>query len=576
MTFGDGKQQKKRKKSIVGYKQKHTDRNTKKVKSQKDDKRYKVASGDGVTDATGASSAVSTASAVSTPRHRVNRFAGGNGGMPFDMGSSPDPDAKVLTDLALRMCIARWFVDVLGMPPESDWGRCSDGHGLGTIGQILKDQQIPTGSRETVRKVLEDVTFCHANGATYAGERRSGSGGTNVKIADGSPELQIIADAMEGGWGLRNTRRLVNNWRQEQVPSRPKIGRSAVHSAVLRLTPDTTAIGHMKQGSFSKDATWSKARFGWVTQLLICFSVLSLTFTGLQELGFVAAALTVPAAAADMVIPAAFDAAQLTQFDLYHVAFWDETHRKVRVGNFSLSGVQYRFLRDESGKLDPKGKLCPQGHELKMKYAGEVRLCLGVAVRQDPVTKTKTGVRLPAFDYTSKTVLTIKDFQVQRDKEIARVKSKDGGKWSGSKRPKKTAADFVLYEDDHVGKLDGISETGGPAKKMQADDGITTVKGLVIAALTNSRYKKHAEAAKKANGGYGPKPGAYVRSGNVHSAEENPYASLHGTEVMPSGKLKWQEAIDKVAGMSKFVCVTDLVKHIHDGQCCCCLVCSIY
>ena len=93
----------------------------------------------------------------------------------------------------------------------------------------------------------------------------------------------------------------------------------------------------------------------------------------------------------------------------------------------------------------------------------------------------------------------------------------------------------------------------------------------------HSRYKKHAEAAKKANGGYGPKPGAYVRSvnGNVHSSEVNPYASLYGTGVMRSGKLKWQEEIDKVAGMSKFVCVTDLVKHIHDGKFCC-LVCSIY
>jgi hypothetical protein len=53
----------------------------------------------------------------------------------------------------------------------------------------------------------------------------------------------------------------------------------------------------------------------------------------------------------------------------------------VQAGKVAANGLDYqvRFKRDDNGKVDPENGLCiaKEGTQLKMKYAEEVRLCLG-------------------------------------------------------------------------------------------------------------------------------------------------------------------------------------------------------
>ena len=79
-------------------------------------------------------------------------------------------------------------------------------------------------------------------------------------------EMQIVADNIEAGLGLTQTTRLVNEHRREC--GLEDVGRSAVHSASLRLEPEVTPILDSKQGSYDEESGWAIARMLFVLQLL--------------------------------------------------------------------------------------------------------------------------------------------------------------------------------------------------------------------------------------------------------------------------------------------------------------------
>ena len=121
--------------------------------------------------------------------------------------------ADVLDDETRRAGVASAFIMMLDGPPESEW------HGAdGTISTIIRELHLPLGSRGMVEKVLQEVMLCHRNGDVYSPLRKPGAGGQNKLILLGTMEAQIVADGIEGGLGLTQTTRQVNDHRKQCDP----------------------------------------------------------------------------------------------------------------------------------------------------------------------------------------------------------------------------------------------------------------------------------------------------------------------------------------------------------------------
>jgi hypothetical protein len=224
----------------------------------------------------------------------------------------------------------------------------------------------------------------------------------------------------------------------------PTVGLTTVWMAYLRLKPVITPIKKRKQGSNDPASPWAKARLEYVTQILVRFGGLLTT----EEI----AGLAGPGG----LIPDKFNVEKLTKVSINQIAFWDETHKKVRVGQVGANGMKYqvRFRRDEGGKVNADNGSCiaEEGTQLKMKYAKEVRLCLGVAkIKLD--NGTEEGKRLPLFDYSGKVILTIKDYEKKITEELHRVRNLqgNGGGWIDCHREK-----GLFWESEVLSTVKGI------------------------------------------------------------------------------------------------------------------------
>jgi len=110
-----------------------------------------------------------------------------------------------------RESIAYVFTHILRSPAESEW----KGHD-GTISYIQNLLQIPSGSRNTIQKVLHNVVYCSVADVPYDSsiDGRINLGNSSA-IKDGSIELQILADALEAGKSMDEATLLVNEHRFE-------------------------------------------------------------------------------------------------------------------------------------------------------------------------------------------------------------------------------------------------------------------------------------------------------------------------------------------------------------------------
>jgi hypothetical protein len=312
----------------------------------------------------------------------------------------------------LRNAIFFVYVDVLDAPEATAWKGPN-----GTIRKIMVFLELREGQRGTVGRVLRMAYKRAIIGEIYVGERAEKREFTNYMLSHSSEEMQIIADAMESGYGLRLTRELLNEHRRQN--DLEVVGLTTVWMAYLRLKPIVTPIKKRKQGSNDPNSPWAKARLEYVSQILGRFGAMP----SIDDLK-----------APDGTIPGKYNAGKLTKVSINQVAFWDETHKKVRVGQVSANGVNYqvRFRRDENGKLDVNNgtSIAKEGSQLKMKYAEEVRLCLGV-VKVKLEDGTMVGKRLPLFDYSGKVILSIKDYAKCMTEEIDRIRNLQGigGGW---------------------------------------------------------------------------------------------------------------------------------------------------
>jgi len=152
-----------------------------------------------------------------------------------------DDFGAVISDDMRRTSIATTFVEIFDAPPECEWAGRD-----GTVSAIMRHLKMKPGSRDVVLRVLRDVIECHKAGVRYDPARKFGSGGHNKLIKMGSVEEQLVADLMESGLSLTQTMYLVNLHRRGRGLG--EVGRSAVHSASLRLCPVRTAMPKRKQG----------------------------------------------------------------------------------------------------------------------------------------------------------------------------------------------------------------------------------------------------------------------------------------------------------------------------------------
>ena len=231
------------------------------------------------------------------------------------------------------------------------------------------------------------------------------------------------------------------------------------------------------------------------------------------------------------LIPDKFKIDKLSKVSLHQIAFWDKMHKKVRKGQVAANGTNYqvRFKRDETGKVNATGGeyIANKGTQLNMKYAEEVRLCLGVA-KCKLEDGTVVGKRLPLFDYSGKVILTIKDYNKKVMEELARVRGLKGkGGWVTLNR-----IDGQMWDTEELSLVKGI----GPKLEAKfAEKGIDTIgdlrcgsaerisliaeKGLSIRVM--NKFKILVANALVGE----PPPSAILLDHQINPLETNPYKS---------------------------------------------------
>ena len=96
-------------------------------------------------------------------------------------------------------------------------------------------------------------------------------------------------------------------------------------------------------------------------------------------------------------IPASLDSTKMSKLKLEQIGFFDETHRKVRIGH--MKDYTYRLKRDNNRILSNDGTYGEEKEVLNTKYTDEIRLCAGVAKVELPGGKTE-GRRAKPFNYS--------------------------------------------------------------------------------------------------------------------------------------------------------------------------------
>jgi hypothetical protein len=192
-----------------------------------------------------------------------------------------------------------------------------DGKG-GVVAEIVKHLGIPKGSGSLVTNVLLDVEYALTMGEPYDGNVDRSGVGRPALVPKDSYELQIIADAIEGGQRMSGATILVNEHRKED--GKEPLGCSAVYNASLSLRPKVVTIKSMSQGEGRDEGSnYRKARYNYIRHLLVRFGI----------------DLVHPEDAPDPLLDW-LNSDKLTEgkhlLVISQIAWWDETHQKCKIG----------------------------------------------------------------------------------------------------------------------------------------------------------------------------------------------------------------------------------------------------
>eukprot|EP01047_Picozoa_sp_COSAG01_P008429 COSAG01_NODE_333_length_18717_cov_40.372072_1_plen_578_part_00 len=393
----------------------------------------------------------------------------------------------LLSEAAKRKAWAHYFVDTLGFPGNEDgvWDKKGDG----TVSQICKMFQVPKGSRASVRSVLEDVTACASDEIEYTGARgQVARARANISIE--SFEAQLIADYMEDDYSLHQTKEEINFYREwhdedgnELSVSTPRsVGLKSIWSCYEAMKPVESAVLDATQGNDDITSPWAKARFCWITFVLVSFGVLTykeLRFIPWEnycddykrELAARKAMLNTSSWREGLVLPPLppwADPAVVTQVKLNQLAWADGVHKKpITAGqghDAYGSKREIRFYRNDDGWVvdpsDPQAKIRDRKAQMKCKYTKESRfLCIGM-IREN-MDGTEEPQRLPTFVYSCCWLNSIRDFMGEiggtggkRATQIQYVKEHGAAtNWVTNRRP-----DGVIYSGDPITVLPRVTD----------------------------------------------------------------------------------------------------------------------
>jgi len=448
----------------------------------------------------------------------------------------------------------------------------------GAIAAIIRTLQMPTGSYNTVKKVLEDGWKCLQHGEKYVGAHRATGRESNHKaiIRPGSTDEQLIADLIEDGVSLEDCTERVNIHRKLVNPNKIHVGISAVRTVVERLNPDRSAVSACSQGSTDPNSPWARARYLQFQQHRLRLGRQRFSQLPVNEMLTPCFCNLGPHKYKVCPRPPHHRITHHTPTTTHHFwsithpnpnpytqteqsTFWDETHPKCQVAGIAKGKPQVRFPRGLNGRLDVDGTLNPKRFWLQHKYQNEVRIMPGCGMKRQ-ADGTLVGHRLPTFNYTGCWVHSIGIYQdVHVRAQIGRIKTGGARGWTEGARP---ATGGPLYKQDTITRMPGISAK--TQEKLNAV-GINVVEDfcrsasdepmqravLAIPRLGKKRLKKWQRLAAAAE------DGEYTSVFVDHRRAENPYLSRYGDD-------DWETAIARDLRVHHVICITEIVRHMHD------------
>ena len=455
---------------------------------------------------------------------------------------------KPAANLIARRMGIYYYYTFFGSPPESE-----DGGKNGLVVRIRDRLGLPkTSSLRQIKKTVDVIRMYEAQKKQYKGEHAPRKEWVNLLIPIKSYQSQLIAELISGDFGFSMTTHFLNQYREEndEIP----VGRSTVYKACKRLQPSVNKILKRQQGSLDLDSDWCMASHRWATQLLIMFDHLK---PGELPSKFLV----------NGKIPACFDKDLIRRIVIECIHWWDETHKKQRVGKLrSGTKLEWRFKLDANGTLDlENGTVPPRSTELKMKYTKEARFATGMCMEIDDQgaivhddQRRPLGKTLPIFEYSEQKIVSHFDYLSLFEQEIQAGKHKaDRMHWVNNPRVKGES-----YKDDCVTTLPHIGKAG---KKwlLQCRTPVKTVAQyfdfFYMKQKNRKRFVKDINGMSSERQLVAEARAQTAKEGSPkivdHRKAKNPYWSLYGKDG-------WKAAILNSTRMKAAVDIRVLVTHM--------------
>jgi len=320
---------------------------------------------------------------------------------------------------ARRNAVHYFYAVVLGSPPPVDENGADLWGGVGGVNAEIRAQLwIPEGSSAIVTSVLKDCWEAHQTGEKYDADGRLRMRGRKASIQEMSDEAYIIYRAKRIGMSLGDCTVLVSefmrsNGRADGV-SYGAVQRFIAGSSVAELKKRCTK----KSGKDDLASAWCVARLAQVVQWRAQFALGEKVPIGGPYTG------------------------DFPPLYPYAIAWWDEHHRKIRLGHASKWECRLRFDKDGNLAREEDGGELEEAHDTTTtKFPGEARGVFGCVLRRGADGELEGSPCAP-YCYSGKLVLSPEAFQKKMDAELRRVegmswpwtaKKTKGGQWLGYK-----------------------------------------------------------------------------------------------------------------------------------------------
>ena len=321
---------------------------------------------------------------------------------------------------ARRSAIRYYFDEIFGSPDED----AEDEDGAPLWNSVATSVEalllMPKGSSTIIKKVFRDCKKAEEAEEVFEPSAGIKAGrGRNALITDDSDESILVCNTMQAGLGLAETTVVVNEYRVAH--GKERLSYHAVQGYVRRTTKMVLhKRATKKPGKDDKDTPWAKSRVvqcnQWLRQL---------------EIGRLVKADLAALPEDEREHYKWQDKYELPPIAIDAIAWWDEHHKKIRLGHQSKWEVLLRF--DESGEVatEEDGGVLEGGHpSTTTKFPGEARGCFGCCLRPKEGEEEETeGHRMEPFNYTGMQVVGPERYEELVRDEMLRVRALPSQPW---------------------------------------------------------------------------------------------------------------------------------------------------